>query len=70
MNEVRIKELADILGIATLIGFTLVITLIALASRGALLYFYEPNKFVWAIEVGLGFYGVIVGCKRLKEIVW
>jgi CheY-like chemotaxis protein/predicted transcriptional regulator with HTH domain len=57
----------DVLGLATLVAFTLVIVLIALLSQGALLYYYEPNKVIWIVEVFLGSCALIIGIRKIKE---
>ena len=57
----------DVLGLAILVAFTLIIILIALLSQGALIYYYEPNKVIWMVEVVLGFCAVMIGIKRIKE---
>ena len=57
----------DVLGLATLVAFTLVIILIAILSQGALLYYYEPNKVIWIVEVFLGSCALIIGIRKIKE---
>ncbi|AEA47144.1 hypothetical protein [Archaeoglobus veneficus] len=69
LKSVKIKDVAEIFGFATLIAFTLVTTVIAIAAQGALIYFYEPNKIIWIIEVVLGLYAVIFGLSKMGSIV-
>jgi len=57
----------DVIGLATLVAFTLVIILIAILSQGALLYYYEPNKVIWIVEVFLGSCALIIGIRKIKE---
>jgi hypothetical protein len=61
-----ISNLPDLVGLASLIGFTSIVILISIMSRGALIYYYEPNKFIWIAEVLLGTYGIIIGIRRIK----
>ncbi|WP_048086027.1 hypothetical protein [Archaeoglobus veneficus] len=63
------RDVAEILGFSVLVGFTLVVTVLAVLAQGALIHFYEPNKLVWAIEVILGIYGVTIGIIKIKETV-
>ena len=60
-----LSNLTDLVGLASLIGFTSIIILISLLSQGALIYYYEPNKIIWISEVFLGTYGIIVGVRRM-----
>jgi len=60
-----LSNLTDLVGFASLIGFTSIIILISLISQGALIYYYEPNKFIWISEVFLGTYGVVIGVRRM-----
>ncbi len=69
MNNVVLKDIADLIGLSALMAFTLVITVIAVASEGALLYFYEPNKLIWILEIFLGIYGVSIGVLKIKETI-
>jgi len=57
---------ADLVGLTSLIGFTSIIILISILSQGAIIYYYEPNKFIWIAEVFLGVFGVMVGIRRIK----
>jgi CheY-like chemotaxis protein/predicted transcriptional regulator with HTH domain len=57
----------DVLGLATLVAFTLVIILIAIIYQGALMYYYEPNKIIWITEVFLGSCALIIGIRKIKE---
>ena len=59
-----LSNLTDLVGLASLIGFTSVVVLMSILSQGALIYYYEPNKFIWIAEVFLGTYGVIIGVRR------
>jgi hypothetical protein len=61
------RAFTEAFGLAILVAFTSVIILIALLSRGAYFYYYEPNKFVWIAEVVLGICGIVVGIGRIKE---
>ena len=61
-----ISNLTDLVGLASLIGFTSVIILISILSQGAIIYYYEPNKFIWILEVFLGTYGIIIGIRRIR----
>ncbi|MGB2841697.1 MAG: hypothetical protein WBC40_04365 [Halobacteriota archaeon] len=66
-NAMRvISNLPDLVGLASLIGFTSIVILISLISQGAIIYYYEPNKFIWIAEVFLGTYGIIIGIRRIK----
>lgn len=60
------SNLTDLVGLASLIGFTSIIILISLFSQGALIYYYEPNKIIWISEVFLGTFGIIVGIRRMR----
>jgi len=64
-----VRDVADITGLAALIAFTLVTTAIAIAAKGALFYFYEPNRTIWILEVFLGIYGVTIGVMKIKEVI-
>lgn len=69
MKNKVVKDIADLVGLSALMAFTLVITVIALAANGALVYFYEPNKLIWILEVFLGIYGVSIGVLKIKETI-
>lgn len=62
------KRLIEALGLASLIGFTLTTVILAVISRGALIYFYEPCLMVLIIEVVVGLFGIIVGISRIKVL--
>ncbi|MDI6886927.1 MAG: hypothetical protein QMD22_11450 [archaeon] len=62
-----LSNLTDLVGLASLIGFTSIIILISILSQGALIYYYEPNKIIWISEVFLGSYGVIIGFRRMMD---
>jgi len=64
----KLKDIAEIIGISSLIGFTAVTTGMAVISGGALIYFWEPNKMIWATEICMGVYGVITGFARICRI--
>jgi len=57
---------ADLVGLTSLIGFTSIIISISILSQGGIIYYYEPNKFIWIAEVFLGVLGVIVGIRRIR----
>jgi len=57
----------DVVGLVILVAFTLIIVLLALLSQGALIYYYEPNKVIWIVEVFLGICAVIISIRRIKE---
>jgi len=61
--------IADIIGLSILIAFTFVTTMIAIVSRGAMFYFYEPNKLILALEICMGLYAVMYGVNKIREIV-
>jgi hypothetical protein len=61
------RAFMELLGLVSLVAFTSVIISISILSQGALIYYYEPNKFIWITEVLLGICGVIVGIERIKE---
>ncbi len=61
------KYFMDVLGLTTLVAFTLVIVLVALLSQGALIYYYETNKIIWIVEVFLGSCALIIGIGKIKE---
>ena len=65
----RKGDILEIFGLTTLIAFTLVVVFMALLARGAYVYYYEPNKLVWLAEITLGLYGVLVGFKKIAEIL-
>ncbi len=65
----NITIIADILGLSILISFTLVTTVIAIVSRGAMFYFYEPNKLILALEICMGLYAVIYGANKMREVL-
>ena len=67
--EIYLRDVAEVIGFSILVGFTLVVTALAVFAGGALIHFYEPNKVIWAIEVIFGIYGVIVGIIKIKEVV-
>ena len=58
-----LSNLTDLVGLASLIGFTSIVVLMSILSQGALIYYYEPNKFIWIAEVFLGTYGVMIGIR-------
>jgi hypothetical protein len=62
-----VSNFTDLVGLASLIGFTSIIILISILSQGALIYYYEPNKIIWIAEVFLGTYGVIIGFRRMMD---
>jgi hypothetical protein len=62
-----LSNFTDLVGLASLIGFTSIIILISILSQGALIYYYEPNKIIWISEVFLGTYGVIIGFRRMMD---
>ncbi len=61
------RDFMEFLGLAILVTFTSIIISISIFSQGALVYYYEPNKIVWIVEVLLGICGVVVGIRRIKE---
>ncbi|MGB2840893.1 MAG: hypothetical protein WBC40_00195 [Halobacteriota archaeon] len=61
-----VSNLQDIVGLASLIGFTSIVILSSVMSQGAMIYYYEPNKFIWAVEIFLGTYGIVIGIRRIK----
>lgn len=71
MKESRstIRDVVELLGLAALMSFTAVITALAIISGGALIFFYEPNKLIWVIEVCVGSFGVGIGLIRVYEII-
>ncbi len=56
-------DFMDILGVITLISFTLIMLSMAIASRGVYIYYYEPNKIIWIAEILLAIFGITVGWK-------
>ena len=64
-----IKEIVLLIGLASLMAFTAVTTALAVLSRGAMVYFYEPNKTILILEVFLGIYGVATSIYLMKEII-
>lgn len=69
MKNVALRDIADLVGLSALMAFTLVVTATAIAAKGALLYFYEPNRLIWILEVFLGIYGVTIGLLKIKETI-
>jgi len=69
MKNVVLRDIADLVGLSALMAFTLVVTATAIAAKGALLYFYEPNRLIWILEVFLGIYGVTIGLLKIKETI-
>ena len=58
-----VSDFLDILGVITLISFTLIMLSMAMASKGVYIYYYEPNKAVWIAEMILAVFGITVGWK-------
>jgi len=69
MRNVVLRDVADLIGLSALMAFTLVVTATAIAAEGALLYFYEPNKYIWILEILLGIYGVTIGMVKIRETI-
>lgn len=71
VNATAIKNGAEFLALATMIGFTSLMTGMAIRGKGGLVYYYEPNKAVLATEVVLGMFasavGIVMMCKRLSR---
>ena len=63
------NRIIELTGLACLMGFTIVTTLVACYSHGALVYFYEPNQYIMAAEIAMGLYGFFVGIFRIMEIL-
>ena len=70
MNK-EYKDLMKIIGLSTLIGFTLVELGMALSTMGSgtYIYYWEPNPIIWLIEVIMAFFGVGVGLGVIYEII-
>lgn len=64
----QIMKTVEFIGMSSLIGFTSVITALAVIGNGACIYFYEPNQLVLIAEVLLGGTGITVGFKKIKEL--
>ncbi|RLI81755.1 hypothetical protein DRP07_06710 [Archaeoglobales archaeon] len=63
------KDIINIIGLSVLISFTVVMLSMAILAKGALIYFYEPNKWVWLIEVILGGFGVLIGFINMIDLI-
>jgi len=55
-----LKDIAKLVALAVVEAVTTVMTVMAIYSRGALIYYYEPNRLVLATEIVLGLFSVIV----------
>lgn len=71
VNATTINKGAELLALATMVGFTSAMTGMAIYGRCGLVYYYEPNKAVLATEVALGTFataiGIVMFCKRLSR---
>ncbi len=56
-----LTKATEFLALATMIGFTGLMTGIAICGGGGLVYYYEPNKAVLATEVALGIFATAIG---------
>lgn len=64
-----IKDMLRLIGLSWLIAFTLITVVVALASGGAMTYFYEPNQVILYLEVCGGLLGLLIGFERVDKIV-
>jgi len=53
--------------IGILVCFTAIITAMAIIAGGALIYYYETNKIVYAFEVVSGVTATVLACVMMYE---
>lgn len=57
----KITKAAELLALIIMAAFTGTTISMAIHSRGALVYFYEPNPIILLIEVVLGVFALCIG---------
>ena len=68
--EEAFSKLARAVGLATLVAFTSTTVALALIAGEALVFYHEPNPWIWALEVLLGAYGLVVGVRELLSLLY
>lgn len=65
----NISILVEVVGLTVLIGFTGIMLFFALLRGGAVVYYWEPNVYIFLLEVPLMGLGMWFGFKHIAEVI-